>query len=637
MKKYIGLIFLIALFACQEDDLVWYSQEGDALHFYIGDETTDVLERSFNFAFANVMQDDGNYYYYGDSLDSWTYSGRESIVLELQGFPSPDERRYRLKTVLVKGQDSTKVAEVLFEDYYSLNPNQTKDTIQLTILRPPTRGTYVVGITVDTAGNDAFFKEMGTAEQSVYRLEVKDTYEEPSAWRYRTEWLGEFSEEKYAFMVTFSHKLFSETNNHMWNETDIYNMELRNALETFNATAAPEDRKTFTFPVTTKPTWWDGRKDFLGEFSEEKHDFVKEVVAKYEKEGILRNDDKLAYWNLIFREELERSGRSDIEFPVYERMIFWWKSEVLGDEWSVEKQEFVIRELLPRINFRVTSNTWAFAGSILRMALDRHNIENPKEELKYNFPAANREPEWWSTFEENYFGKWSQEKEDLLVDLLVGLKASENGNTDEVTIDFLLEGQKDWVGGKSQAIIAAVEAYNKDHKDQLELPGAGGAAPSWWKNLEDYIGEYSEEKEKFIQEIVENKYGGYYNEWQKWEVWNIVLRWELAAYNDANKEKPYNFTFPVPEEIKLRYWDELPYLGKWSETKQAFVVMTCIPLNYGSADLGWYMGAPSEWGYSSSWPDVHKALTEAYKKEYDNFMKTYSAMEPEFFEFPEEY
>jgi len=48
------------------------------------------------------------------------------VVLDLQGFPTPDEREYKLKTVLVEDQDSSKVAEVVFEPYYSLAPNQLK-------------------------------------------------------------------------------------------------------------------------------------------------------------------------------------------------------------------------------------------------------------------------------------------------------------------------------------------------------------------------------------------------------------------------------------------------------------------------------------------------------------------------------
>ena len=76
------------------------------------------------------------------------------------------------------------------------------------------------------------------------RLDIKDVYEQPEGWDERQEWLGEFDEEKYAFMVTVSKQAFSKENNHMWNETDKYNLELREALDEFNAndsTGRPEE------------------------------------------------------------------------------------------------------------------------------------------------------------------------------------------------------------------------------------------------------------------------------------------------------------------------------------------------------------------------------------------------------------
>lgn len=119
-------------------------------------------------------------------------------MLDLQGFPTPDEREYKLKTVLVEDQDSSKVAEVVFEPYYSLAPNQLKDTIKITVLRPKTRGTYTVGITVDTEGKGAFF-DKGVVEKSILRLDIKDVYEQPEGWDERQEWLGEFDRRKVCF------------------------------------------------------------------------------------------------------------------------------------------------------------------------------------------------------------------------------------------------------------------------------------------------------------------------------------------------------------------------------------------------------------------------------------------------------
>ena len=56
---------------------------------------------------------------------------------------------------------------------------------------------------------------------------------------------------------------------------------MRDALETFNR-ENPDHPKDFTFPVWTKPTWWDnnnGAGTYLGEFSEEKKEFVINVIG----------------------------------------------------------------------------------------------------------------------------------------------------------------------------------------------------------------------------------------------------------------------------------------------------------------------------------------------------------------------
>ena len=146
MRKYIYSIFLLGLFSCQEEGVVQYTQEKDGLQFSAN--SSEDMTKVFNFATATYEEEingEPKTFYYGDSLAAYTF---ERVVLDLQGFPTPDEREYKLKTVLVEDQDSSKVAEVVFEPYYSLAPNQLKDTIKITVLRPKTRGTYTVGITV---------------------------------------------------------------------------------------------------------------------------------------------------------------------------------------------------------------------------------------------------------------------------------------------------------------------------------------------------------------------------------------------------------------------------------------------------------------------------------------------------------
>ena len=80
-------------------------------------------------------------------------------------------------------------------------------------------------------------------------------------------------------------------------------------------------------------------------------------------------------------------------------------------------------------------------------------------------------------------------------------------------------------------------------------------------------------------------------------------------------------------------WDELPYLGEYSEAKRVFIWITLMPMNYGNVN-GWFLGAPSEEGNPSDWPARHATLTEAYANTYEDFMKKYAGANPTPFDFP---
>lgn len=617
MKRYMHFIFLLGLFACQEDELVEYGQEKDAMQFLVDEDKEISFKRTFNFATATYTREEDGVeveYYYGDSLASFTYT---DIILELQGFPTPDERPYKLKTVLLEGQDSTKKAEVVFDSYYSLAADKLRDTIRFTVRRPKTRGTYRVGIVVDTENSDGFF-EKGVLERSVLELEIKDVYEEPEGWQERKEWLGEFDEEKYAFMVTYSQKPFNKANNHMWNETDAYNLELRQALAEFNASATPEDRKEFTFPETTKPIWWDSELHLLGEFSEEKHTFMKNIVG-----DVLKPNERLEYYNIIFRKELEKEGRTDIEVPRNEKMSSWWRNSALGD-WSVEKQEFVILNLFPMSNYSITDETWDYANVMLRSVAAKQT-----EPLAFAFPVE-EEPYWWAMRAE-MLGEFSVAKRDLLVEYVY----TENINdkySPQYSIYQLVQSSYP-LGNMMDDFRWIAEQWNAEHPDETPITFPV-IAPAWWANQEIYLGEWSEEKETYIKQVM-SSFGATYQEWATWAVWNPILRYELAAYNADSQHTTYEFTFPV-SVTKPSYWDELPYLGDYSESKQVFVWMTLMPQNWGTVD-GWYLGAPSEWGNMSVWPARASALKTAYVANYEAFMKKYASVNPEPFTFPESY
>lgn len=612
MKHIFFLLFIFGLFACSEEELVWYSEDKDGLQFYVDPDKGHSNEIVFDFAMATYTDKDGLTHYYGDSLRMHTF---KNIVVELQGFPTPDERPYKLTTVLLEDQDSTKQAEVVFESYYSLAPNQLLDTISFTVLRPKARGSYKIGITVDTTGSDAFFVQ-GAKEQAVMKIELKDIYEEPADWKYKTKYLGDFDQEKYAFMVTLDGDIFSRSNTYMWEYTDQYNARLRKALDDFNASAAPEDRKKFTFPLTTEPVWWESRIELLGEFSEEKHNFIKEILSKEggKEETELGNNNKLYYWNLIFRQRAEEYAK-DFTFPKYEGKAPWWNVNVLGKEWSVEKQEFVILHLFPMANYLPDESidvAWTYGASVLRRELDRWNISHPKDELKFEF-GDTYEPEWWSTYSD-MFGPWSAIKQDIIVETLLQKNIQDQGRYD---VNDLLNGNRYWVSERNSHIIHAIGEYNEQHpKDEItDYPGSGGnVAPTWWKS--EYLGEYSSEKEDFIKQV-QIEIQGYetLNEWQQWNAWGAILRYELAARPNA----PQDIEFPAVE--KPDFWDDCTQLGAWSVSKYTFINLYHLKTQYWLPD-------------SYSWPTLSSNfLNDLYNQYYEEFMEKYKAANPEPFTF----
>lgn len=623
MKRYIYLIFLLGFFACQEDELVLYTQDKDALQFFLDEEKEINMEREINFATASYTKEVNGLeetFYYGDSLSELT----EKVILELQGFPTPDEREYKLKAVLVEGQDSSKVGEVRFAPYYSLAPNALRDTVEITLLRPKARGTYTVGIVVDTAGSAAFF-EKGVAEQSVLQLDIKDVYEKPEEWDARADWLGPFSEEKYAFMVTYSQKLFSRNENHMWHETDQYNVELRKALEKFNA-ANPGNEKDFDFPVTSKPVWWDNQKKYLGDFSEEKYNFMADIL----KGELLAENQKLEYWNLVFRYAAEKEGIMEFSFPRVETQASWWREVILG-EFSIEKQEYVIMTLFPKTNYVISEDTWMFAGAVLRRAVDDYNLNNSKEPLKFNFPDEG-EPAWWK-FRENVLGLFSSLKRDVVVVAELEL-AIERGSYNI----SMLTAPDGWNFEyfDLEKVIAAVKEYNKNHPDNqiTDMPGLEGGAPAWWKN--DMLGEWDSEKESFIVNTMA-KLGQYYqSEWTLIKDWNPVFRYELALYNDKNQNKPYSFDFPVID-AKPSYWDNYAYLGEYTESKLVFLWEILAVKNYGACDEN----AFADWNYvfGGSKEGVYNFIIGEYAVKYESFIADFANAnpKPEVFDFPKTY
>lgn len=270
MNKYIYISFLFLLLGCQKEGIVSYDQEKDCIQFHYNAEKNEMV---FDYNFAEQFVRSGrNTVYLGDSI----FRDTISLYLSLMGHAVDFDREFKLKGVPIVGLDTLPLATVEFYPSYTFRANQLIDTIQIVLIRPEERGKYALGVTFDFEDGNSIF-DSGAEELSVYQLMISDRYEKPGLWDMRKDYTGEFSEEKYAFMVTVLQALFSMNSD--WG-TD--NQTLRDALEEFNR-ENPDHPKDFTFPVWTKPTWWDnynGAGTYLGEFSEEKKDFVISVIGE---------------------------------------------------------------------------------------------------------------------------------------------------------------------------------------------------------------------------------------------------------------------------------------------------------------------------------------------------------------------
>lgn len=629
MRKNIYLFLLAGLFtACGEDDLIRYSLEKDGLQFYTGEDSKLIpgdasdLDRIFNFATATYQErkkgdEREETYYYGDNLEAYTY---EKIYMQIQGFPSPDERPYKLKTIKLEDEESDFVPEVIFEPYYSVAPEQVRDTIKFTIVRPKNergefmRGTYRFGITIDTEDNP-FFQE-GVTEQNVLEVTLKDIYEKPDDWDAREEWLGAFDEEKYAFMLTYSQRPFVRSNDYMWNKTDKYNQELVAYLKEHPEVAT---RFATEIPDMPKTVWWKGdvETNLLGAYSREKFDFIRSVMGEEE----LLENDKLVYWNLIFREKV--AADAGYEFPVNQSRAGWWNNQALG-EWAVDKQEFVTRTIFETCKLNnVPEDAWEYVPSVIRLNIDAYNTAHPGAPLGLSFPEDKLVPEWWEMRQE-LFGEFSSIKRDVIVKALFEY----NRDTSWEPVKGIPQLKNPQLSNASFSasympnIKNAIAAYNKTHPDNvIELPIV---LPAWW-NL-SFLGEYNEKKENLVKEVM-SQYYGTPNQWTVWNQWNIIFRYEAKLRGDKD------IVFPVLDAslIKPSYWDKYKYLGEYSESKLVFTWMTLLPKCYGSVDE--YALRNGYW-HPYTQEGVYKVLVEAYNANYTTFMNRYASSNPEPFEYP---
>lgn len=238
MKKIFYIVLLFYIWGCTSNDITVYQQDRNSIQF---DYKPENMSLNYDFAFQYKKLNQRDKYYYGDSLRTDTFR----LAVTILGFQGDSDQTFRLKAVPVEGQDSTRLAEVEFEPYYTFRKNGLHDTVQFVLHRPEKRGLYTIGVTFEV--NDSTRFDLGVEEKNTYRINLSDVYPRPDNWDACKPWLGDYTEEKYAFYVTVLNQVFDP---YYWlysGDRYSYAPRLKQALKEYNA-AHPDAPKDFSFP-----------------------------------------------------------------------------------------------------------------------------------------------------------------------------------------------------------------------------------------------------------------------------------------------------------------------------------------------------------------------------------------------------
>ena len=159
------------------------------------------------------------------------------------GNSSDQPREYHLKAETVN--DSTEMADIVLPEVCILAPHAVKDTVVVYINSPRKIGEFAAAIIFDKEKSPAFPGNITGWDK--YEIQALNRYPKPEAWE--DEKYGEYSEEKYAFMVKVlrtSYQYFSWIPGSNW-AYDGGVTNLINALNAYNA-EHPDAPKDFTFP-----------------------------------------------------------------------------------------------------------------------------------------------------------------------------------------------------------------------------------------------------------------------------------------------------------------------------------------------------------------------------------------------------
>lgn len=234
MKTWIYILVVILIVACEKEHSFYYNQDKDSIYF---------LKTSYGVNFADTLvKRNGRDVFLGDSLQETGVH----IVVAVLGDTTNYDRELFFSLIPVKGQDSSRLAQIEIVGPTILRAGRLQDTIQLILKRPRERqAEYVIGLTFNTERGEF---AAGPLEKQIYRITLRDRYTKPNAWdSFFATYLGEWLPEKHAFVVTVleSKDIPGAGAMMMWRRR-FYPM-LVNALNKFNR-ENPDHQKEFTFP-----------------------------------------------------------------------------------------------------------------------------------------------------------------------------------------------------------------------------------------------------------------------------------------------------------------------------------------------------------------------------------------------------
>ena len=316
MRKYILYIgFLLLSFAsCQEKEIIGYSLERDGLQF---NYDTNALRVTVDFMKEYVTDTmrwgpgDNDYYlepkYSGDSL----LKKGVKLNLYLMGRAADYDREFRLKAKVGEGEDPMAVSFLEFEPSYVFRAGQLKDTVEVYVLNPKVRKEFTVSIVFDVENSDPSL-ELGAAEKDEYRVRLINRYPQPREWD--DDVVGEYTEDKYAFMVTILKTLYNPYAN--WSE-DL--KTLNEALAEYKA-LDPDEEVDFSFPEPPAPQWWNWypQNMILGEYSMVKLTFIQEALepGDYALLSYMWDENDAVRLNRILREKYDEYNSIHLDSPL---------------------------------------------------------------------------------------------------------------------------------------------------------------------------------------------------------------------------------------------------------------------------------------------------------------------------------